>query len=63
MKPKPGWLVKTQIQRRGKWIDPLPGMGQRQGAIQGREEAIEMTRTEPRASWCTTPIQINQNQS
>ena len=23
---KPGWTVVMQIQQRGKWIDPLPGM-------------------------------------
>ena len=36
---KPGWLVKTQIQRRGEWIDPLPGMDAMNAWFGTRREA------------------------
>ena len=39
MKAKPGWLVKTQIQRRGRWIDPLPGMDAMNAWFWPRREA------------------------
>ena len=39
MKAKPGWLLKTQIQRRGKWIDPLPGMDMMNARFGTRREA------------------------
>ena len=39
MKAKPGWIVKTQIQRRGKWIDPLPGMDAMNAWFGTRREA------------------------
>lgn len=36
---KPGWLVKTQIKQRGKWIDPLPGMDMMNAWFRTRREA------------------------
>ena len=36
---KPGWTVVMQIQQRGKWIDPLPGMDRFEAWFATREGA------------------------
>ncbi len=36
---KPGWVVVMQIQQRGKWIDPLPGMDRFEAWFATRERA------------------------